>query len=93
MVGQTPLLKSPTGDMCLSQDVAVVVTHSLRGHGRLPAVIDQRRFLHTPHIIIHMHIQQCTKCHVSLTGSSSGCPSQSQGSVDVVVDYHLSLLA
>ena len=29
--------------------------------------------------------------HVSLTGSSSGCPSQSQGSVDVVVDYHLSL--
>ena len=29
--------------------------------------------------------------HVSLTGSSSGCPSQSQRSVGVVVDLHLSL--
>ena len=55
VVGQTPLLNSPTGDMCLSQEVAVVVPHSLRGQlmcsGRLPSVIDQRRFLHTPHIL------------------------------------------
>ena len=28
---------------------------------------------------------------VSLTGSSSGCPSRSQKSVNVVADYHLSL--
>ena len=31
VVGQTPLLNSPTGDKCLSQEVAVDVPHSLRG--------------------------------------------------------------